>query len=80
MTERAEQKREEYRKKDNEVEASARAGKKRMIDGIAEEAESTARDNNIGDLYMYLLIDKADSSGKYKHSDSCQQAWEAVNQ
>ena len=50
-----------------------------MIDGIAEEAESTARDNNIGDLYMYLLIDKADSSGKYKHSDSCQQAWEAVN-
>ena len=72
-------KREEYRKKNNEVEASAWAGKKRMIDGIAEEAESTARDNNIGDLYMYLLIDKADSSGKYKHSDSCQQAWEAVN-
>ena len=35
--------REEYRRKDKEVKASARAYKGRMIDSIAEETESAAR-------------------------------------
>lgn len=44
-------KREEYKRKDKEVKASARADKRRMIDRIEEEAQSTARNNNFRDLY-----------------------------
>ena len=46
-----EKKMEEYRRKDKEVKASARADKRRRINEIAQEAEMAANDNRIGDLY-----------------------------
>ena len=47
-------KREEYKRKDKEVKASAQADKRRMIDRIEEEAQSTARSNNFRDLYRLM--------------------------
>ena len=72
-------KREEYRRKDKEVKASARADKRRMIDSIAVETESAVRDNNISDLYR--LTKQIVQAKTTEHGDSNQrQVWEAVSE